>query len=287
MSLETPLTTSIKARLKNKAREQGRPFNDILQFYIIERFLYRLAQSAYAERFVLKGALVLIALDVPSLRPTRDIDLLGQTKNDLQHIADIFRQICLLQLPVADGVWFDSDSISISPIAENTKYSGARIRLMAYLGKARIPIQIDIGFGDALTSAPQQIRYPCLLTDLPAPQIRGYPVETIIAEKVQTMVALGWLNSRLKDFYDVWVLLENIPPSPAVLRDALERTFNYRGTPIPTTIPVAWTEDFAREKQMAWQAFLSRNGLNAPPLVEVVQRLQALLLPHFRVLTRE
>ena len=287
MKRETPLTTSIKARLQNLAREQSRPFNDILQFYIIERFLYRLSRSPFAKRFVLKGALMLVALDVPSLRPTRDIDLLGHTGNDLPSIEDVFRQICVLHVEPNDGVQFDPDSVKAVPIIEKAKYQGVRVHLTAYLGKARIPLQIDIGFGDPLISTPQRIQYPALLPSLPSPELQGYPVENIIAEKVQTMVYLGEVNSRLKDFYDVWVLLQHFPVTGTSLQRALRQTFRSRGTRIPKSIPAAWTERFAAQKQRDWQAFLKRNGLEAPTLSQVIDELRKRLWPQLQAIAEE
>ncbi len=279
MNNEERLAASIKARLQNKARAEKRPFNDLLQLYGIERFLYRLSCSPFRKQFVLKGALMLLALEVPSMRPTRDIDLLGHTSNDLTQAAQVFRQVCQQEVE-PDGLRFDPASIKATRIKEDADYEGVRLQLRAYLGSAHIPLQIDIGFADVLTPAAVDIRYPTLLS-LPAPVLRGYPLETIIAEKLQSMVFLGSINSRMKDFYDLWVLFSHFDMDTPTLQRAIRRTFQRRQTTIPAEVPVAFSEAFAQAKQAQWDAFVARSRLegHVPAFAEVVQFLRATLVP--------
>ena len=260
MKRDVNISASVKARLKNKAREENRPFNDLLQLYGIERFLYRLSLSDYADQFVLKGALMLLTLDLPSLRPTRDIDLLGYTENGVSHILKIFQEISSVDVE-ADGIVFDANGMSATRIKEDADYAGVRVNFYGYLGKALIPIQIDIGFSDVLTPASVPVKYPTLLSLLPAPQISGYPLETIVAEKLQAMIFLGRVNSRMKDFYDIWMLIKNFDFDSRILEKAITRTFQHRNTLIPKGIPVAFTDAFAQEKEKQWKAFLKRNKL--------------------------
>lgn len=276
---DTPQAISIKHRLRNKANEQNRLFNDLLQQYVIERFLYRLSISEYRGIFVLKGALMFVALEMSTMRPTRDIDLLGYTANSPDNISRIFREICVCRVENDDGVYFDPDSIKVVDITKGAAYTGKQVKLKACLGKARIPLQVDIGFGDVLASAPQEMVFPALLPRLPAPRIRGYPVEAIIAEKVEVMLRYGTINTRMKDFYDVWMLTKEIGICEGALKQALRATFRHRGTRIPRDVPVAWTSAFAKEKARAWQAFLKRSRLQAPSLEEVAQQLQSTLWP--------
>lgn len=286
MKRDESLSASVKARLKNKAREENRPFNDLLQLYGIERFLYRLSLSPYANQFILKGALMLLTLDIPSFRPTRDIDLLGNTQNEIAHIIEVFQAICHVEVE-PDGIIFNAEKIHAHRIKEDADYEGVRVLLQGYLGKAVIPIQIDIGFSDVLTPAPVSVQYPTLLS-LPAPQISGYPLETIVAEKLQAMVFLGRVNSRMKDFYDVWMLTENFEFDDKILQEAISRTFQHRNTPIPKDVPVAFTDVFVQEKQDQWDAFLKRNRLktSVPELFIVVKSLRTFFMPIFSLLRK-
>jgi hypothetical protein len=195
------VAVSVHGRLQDRARQEERPFQELLEHFGMERLLFRLSQSAYVDRFVLKGALMLRAWDAPAARPTRDIDLLGHVHNSLENIASIVREFCELQV-VDDGIKFHAASVVPSRIKEGADYQGVRIRLEASLGTARFPMQIDVGFGDTLVPPPTDVTYPTLL-DFPAPHIKGYAMETTIAEKFEAMVTLGTLNSRMKDFHDV------------------------------------------------------------------------------------
>lgn len=194
------LAASVHQLLMNKASQTHRPFNELLQYYAIECFLYRLSKSPYAGKFILKGALMFTAWRLESYRPTVDIDLLGKSDHHVDNIVEITKRICSLPLE-QDGLIFNSDSVTGERIAEDAGYQGVRTRFRANLGTARITLQLDIGFGDVIVPAAQPIEYPAIL-DFPAPQLRGYSKETIVAEKFESMVKLGTLNSRMKDYFD-------------------------------------------------------------------------------------
>jgi Nucleotidyl transferase AbiEii toxin, Type IV TA system len=199
---------SVRQRLLNKSRTQGRPFQELLQYFAMERFLYRLAKSPYSDRFVLKGALLLTAWQAPQSRPTMDIDLEGRVNNQLDHIKEVVATVCEVDVE-PDGIVFNRTSIEVSRIKEDADYEGVRVQFHATLARARIPMQLDIGFGDVITPGPTDIEYPSLL-DFPPSLLRAYPKETVVAEKLEALTALGLLNSRMKDFYD-W------PSSPACI----------------------------------------------------------------------
>ena len=197
---------SVFTRLKNLAKQKGYFFNQLLIRYATERFLYRLSVSAYAAQFVLKGGnLFIIWQNGWSFRPTIDSDLLCFGQADEEHLKIIFRQLCSLPGHLEDGMSYDANSITISTIREDTEYGGTRIVLNAFLGNARIPLQFDIGIGDAITPAAETAYFPVLLGGL-SPKLKIYPKETSIAEKAEAMITKGFANSRMKDFYDIWLL---------------------------------------------------------------------------------
>lgn len=219
----TNLPASVHQRLLNLSQTRGEDFNFLLARYVIERLLYRLSHSAYADSFVLKGALLFLIWAVPVHRPTRDIDLLGYGDSSTQQLEHIFREICLVDV-VADGVTFDPATIQVRPIREEQMHGGQRITLTAYLGRARIPVQVDVGFGDTIVPAAIATSYPALL-DFPAPKIQVYPRESVVAEKLHAMVALDMSNSRMKDFFDVWILARLFAFDGAILVRAFQATF--------------------------------------------------------------
>ncbi|MEA2079138.1 MAG: nucleotidyl transferase AbiEii/AbiGii toxin family protein, partial [Pseudomonadota bacterium] len=194
----------MRQHLLNKARESGRPFNELLQYFAMERFLYRLSKSVHADKFVLKGALMFTAWQAPVTRPTMDIDLLGITDNSVDAIIDIARDICLQQVE-PDGSVFEPDSIGGERIVEDADYGGVRVRFRGTLGTARVIVQLNIGFGDVVVPKPEMADYPTIL-NLPMPRLKGYSRESVVAEKFEAMVKLGVLNSRVKDFFDIWLL---------------------------------------------------------------------------------
>lgn len=273
------LATSVRARLLNTAKAQGADFNQILVRFALERILYRLSQSAYADHFLLKGAL-LFALwyDMPH-RSTRDADLLGFGASDLESIAQTFHDIASIE--VADGIVFDPASVSVEEIRKDAGYAGARVLITAEIAKARCKTQIDIGFGDAVTPGPVHAAYPVLIDDLPAPQLRTYPVYTVIAEKLHAIALLGMTNSRLKDYLDIWVLLDREVLNANTLARAIAATFIRRGMPLPAVLPVGLTDEFSTDtsRQAMWQAFLKKNEIVMTPLPEVVVKLRTTLAP--------
>jgi len=274
------ITASIRQRLLNRARETGRPFNELLQYFAMERFLYRLSRSPYADNFVLKGALMLIAWQAPLSRPTMDIDLLGRIDNSVEAIVDIIRSICRQRVD-PDGIAFDENSIEAGRITEDADYEGIRIRFRGSLGSAKVAMQIDIGFGDVVVPSPEPTDYPTIL-DLPAPKLRGYSRESTIAEKFEAMVKLGILNSRMKDFFDIWLMLRQYDFEGPKLAQAIKKSFSARGTDISAK-PVALTNSFAEEpaKAAQWRGFIRKNRLTnvSQDLGEVVKAIAAFLRP--------
>lgn len=270
----------IRARLTNHAKETDRPFQEVLQYFGLERFLYRLSQSVHGDSFVLKGALLLRVWNTPEARPTRDIDLLGHGKSSVRHLEQISRQLCEMQVE-DDGLVFDASGVSGKRIKEDAEYEGVRVTFVGYLGKARIPIQLDVGFGDAVHPTPKSVSYPTIL-ELPAPRLRVYPHETLVAEKFEAMVKLGLVNSRMKDFYDVWVLSRQLDFDGETLAKAVSLTFSNRGTEIeldPVALSPTFTDSDRVEKQ--WSAFARRTLLGSTPITlsGLREPLREFLLP--------
>lgn len=253
----TNIAASVHARLMNLARTEGRSFNDLLQFYAMERFLYRLSRSAHAAKFILKGALLLRVWDPGAYRTTRDIDLLGRMASDVEAVAEIIASVCRERV-AADGLEFDAASASGERIVEDAEYEGVRITFLGRLGNARVTMQIDVGFGDAVTPAPRQVDYPVLL-DMPVPRLKAYPPETVIAEKFEVMLKRGDANSRMKDFHDIWWLARHREFDGSVLANAIRGTCERRGTEIPSR-PTALTRAFVENpaKAAQWRAFRRR-----------------------------
>lgn len=269
------LAASIRARLKQRADVAKQDFNLTLTHYGLERLLYRLSISAHAPNFLLKGALLFsLWYDLPH-RPTRDADLLGFGPDDIDSAVATFREIC--QIPVEDGIAFDPASVKGAVIRKEAGYGGVRVDLLAKLDGARIALQVDIGFGDAVTPAPEAISYPVLLDDLPAPQLRAYPKYTVVAEKFHAICLLGMTNTRMKDYFDLWVLLGENTLAQAELHRAIEATFNRRKMAMPTSLPAGLSDAFVADviKQTQWNAFLKKNRLDAIALADVVKRLRS------------
>lgn len=274
----TNLPASIRARLKQRADATRQDFNLTLTHYGLERLLYRLSISQYADRYLLKGALLFsLWYDQPH-RPTRDVDLLGYGPDDVETAAATFREIS--QIAVDDGIVFDPASVAGSVIRKEAGYGGVRVDLRATLDGARIALQVDIGFGDVVTPAPEPIHYPVLLDDLPAPRLRAYPKYTVVAEKLHAICLLGRTNSRMKDYFDLWVLLTEEDLAPDELRRAVEATFARRRLAMPADLPIGLSDAFAQDpiKQRQWAAFFKKNGLAPRELAEVVARLRDVFL---------
>lgn len=272
------LPASIHQRLLNKAHESGRAFNELLQYYAIERLLYRLAISEYSELFTLKGALMFNAWGLTNLRPTRDIDLLGHTQNTVDAVLKIFQDLSKLETD-PDGLEFDPVQVQGERIKEDADYEGIRITMPARLGKTRLTIQIDIGFADVITPAPERLDYPTIL-DFPVPHLYGYPPETVIAEKFQAMTVLGMANSRMKDFYDIWMLITNFEFDGMVIQTAIERTFQNRSTDLPDEKHIIFSEEFAESKRNQWSAFSKKlRKENAVAIHQIIATMRGFFFP--------
>lgn len=268
------LAASIRARLKLRADAAKQDFNLTLTHYGLERLLYRLSISPLAGNYLLKGALLFsLWYDQPH-RPTRDADLLSFGPDDIDSAVAAFREICAME--VEDGIAFDPASVKGSVIRKEAGYGGVRIDLLAKLDGARITLQVDIGFGDAVTPAPESVSYPVMLDDLPAPRLRSYPKYTVVAEKFHAVCLLGMANTRMKDYFDLWVLLTEGALESTELRRAIDATFARRQLQVPDTTPSGLSEAFARDttKRAQWTAFLKKNRLQDLNLVDVVTLLR-------------
>jgi hypothetical protein len=268
---------SIRARLKQHADASKQDFNLILTRYGLERLLYRLSVSDQAENFLLKGALLFQLWYGHPHRPTHDADLLGFGASDVPALVSIFRAVTAIA--VDDGIVFDPESATGAEIRKDASYGGVRVDLRATLAGARIALQVDIGFGDAVTPAAQTVHYPTLIADVPAPTLRAYPKATAVAEKAHAITVLGMTNSRMKDFFDLWVLLHDETIDRSELRRAIAATFYRRQTALPVSTPMGLSSDFADDatKQLQWQAFLKRNKLDALELSTVLEFIRARL----------
>jgi hypothetical protein len=274
------LQASVHARLAERARKDGRPFQELLEYFAMERFLYRLSTSPHADRFVLKGALMLRVWEAPAARPTRDIDLLGRMDNSPESLARVFAEVCEAEVE-PDGLVFKATTVKAIRIKEDADYHGVRVRFQGLLGRAKIAMQIDVGFGDVVVPAAKAISYPTLL-EFPAPRLKGYPRETVVAEKFEAMVKLGTLNSRMKDFFDIWLMARKLDFDGAVLARAVTSTFRNRKTaidPAPVALSPAFTDSPTAEAQ--WRAFVRRGKLAQAPerLGDVATALAEFLLP--------
>ncbi len=274
------VAASVRQRLMNTAKETGRPFQEVLQYFAMERFLYRLSLSSHAERFVLKGALMFTVWGAPASRPTRDIDLLGRMNNSVDALINVFREVCQ-QAVEPDGLVFVADGLEGHVIKEDADYAGVRVTFQAFLENARVPMQIDVGFGDTVVPEAVLTDYPTIL-DHAKPRLRAYPKETVVAEKFEAMVKLGQLNSRMKDFFDLWLLSRKYAFDGTTLASAVSQTFQNRQTAINPQ-PIALTAAFANDpiKQTQWKGFLRKSRLDiAPPqLADVIDAIGEFLLP--------
>lgn len=274
------IAASVRQRLQNAAKESGRPFQEVLEYYAMERFLYRLARSPHAGRFVLKGALLFRAWGGAATRPTRDIDLLARVENTVEAVVPIFRAMCGLAVE-PDGMVFDLATVAGVVIKENANYSGVRVTFRATLQNARVLMQADLGFADVMTPGPVPTDYPVIL-DFPAPKLSGYPRETVVAEKLEAMVKLGVLNSRMKDFFDLFVLARRFDFDGATLASAVARTFANRKTAVVSD-PFALSPACAAApgKQAQWKGFVRKARLADAPseLSTVIGEIATFLLP--------
>lgn len=273
------MAASVRARLLSHARETGQDFNLVLTRYALERLLYRLGISHHVEHFLLKGALLFnVWFDIPH-RLTRDADFLSLGSAELAQLEAVFKDVCATV--VDDGVTFRRDTVHAVEIRQQANYAGVRITLLGEIDGALCSIQIDIGFGDAVTPEPEDVEYPVMLSEFAAPKLRAYPRYTVVAEKVEAIVLLGIANSRMKDYFDLWILSRHAEFDGGTLRRAIMTTFNRRKTALPADIPFGLTDDFAKDvqKQAQWSAFLAKNKLGELRLEDVVVSLRGFLLP--------
>jgi predicted nucleotidyltransferase component of viral defense system len=269
---------SARARLQRIATERGDDFQNVLTRYANERLLFRLSQSDHAANFVLKGATLFAVWTGIPHRPTRDLDLLGFGEADIARVRDVFAEVLAVTVP-DDGVRFDASTLKAALIREEQQYGGIRVTLVARIAAAKVNLQIDVGFGDAITPEASQVEVPTLL-DFPAPRLRAYPRETVVAEKVEAIVQLGSANTRMKDFYDLAVLAEKFEFECDVLARALRATFERRKTKLPTTRPVALTSAFFDDpsKKTQWTGFVRKSGVSgANSLAETVAVVAAFI----------
>lgn len=272
------VAASIRQRLLNVAQASGRPFQEVLQYFAMERFLYRLSLSPHADNFVLKGALMLTVWRASASRPTKDIDLLGRMSNHVDDLTSAIKDACR-QAVELDGLDFDPDSVAGIVIKENADYEGVRVTFRGSLQSIPLPMQIDVGFGDIVFPIASMTEFPTIL-DHAAPRLRAYSRETTVAEKFEAMVKLGLLNSRMKDFYDVWLLSRQFDFDGGTLAAAIAKTFANRGTrvtPEPTAFSAAFSSNPAKKTQ--WQAFLRKSRLTEAPndLAKVVEAIATFL----------
>jgi hypothetical protein len=254
------IVASIHARLANEARKTGRPFSEELQYFGIERFLYRLAKTKYADYFILKGGLVLYVMELPLRRPTKDIDFLGSTDNKRDTIIQVIKAATSVPVP-EDGIIFDISTLVVEETQVDANQGGIRAKFTGYLGRAEIPMQIDIGFSDTIFPEAQVISYPAILKEMAGSELKRYPVESIVSEKFHAMERYAEIPSRWKDYYDIWLMSEHFEFSSFSLKSAIAGTFENRGTKIPSTMPISLSTDFAAKNNKKWQQFLKRSNL--------------------------
>ena len=277
--MSTNLAASIHARLLNRAKQRQEDFNLTLTRYAVERFLYRLSWMPAGKNYCLKGALLFdLWFDVPH-RPTRDADLPGFGSRDVDVLADTLREACAIQ--DEDGMAFDATTLTIEEIREEASYGGLRARLVGSLGKARSTVQLDIGYGDAVTPAPTEETYPAMLEGMPSPRLKVYPRATVAAEKLEAIVSLGMANSRMKDYFDLRALAREGALDSILLGEAIAATCKRRGTPIPELLPLGLSDEFYQNatKQTQWKGFIARNKLVSMGLKEVVEEVRDFLAP--------
>jgi hypothetical protein len=266
---------SIQARLKNEAGKQGRPFAEILQYYTMERFLFRLSKTKYAAKFILKGGLLFYVWNIPLRRSTKDIDFRGYVINSRESLLQILREVIAESSP-EDGIVFDPKSISVEKTQIDADYQGIRAKLTAHLGRSKIPVQIDIGFSDEVASKAETVDYPNILPGLKQVRMKGYPKESVVAEKFHAMIRHAELNSRMKDYYDLWLISETFDFDSQPLQKAIETTFRKRDTELPIERPIALTVEYASANQVRWSNFLKKMNLEtneSNDFVTIIQKI--------------
>jgi hypothetical protein len=280
------VAASVLERLRNKSKSSGAPFQQVLQQYAIERFLHRISKSKHAKGVVLKGALLLKTIGIPNARPTMDIDMLRQGKADQATLMALVKDCATLEVD-PDGLDFLPDSVVAEDIAKDAEYKGTRILIDARMSNVRLGVQVDFGVGDVMVPGARMIDYPVFLGG-DTIQLLAYPVESAIAEKLQAMVALGGANSRMKDFYDVWICSNHLDFDTATLLKAIGATFKNRETPVPEEEPEAFTTTFVDAHRVQWNAFVKKMGESelADAFAKVIQDVATFAMPMFRAISR-
>ncbi len=282
MDKNISLTQSIRGKLKHWARTHNLEVEDILYRYCIERFLYRLSQSKYKDQFLLKGSFLFTVWNSSLIhRNTRDVDFLKLGTDEIEIVKGMLRSLCVMDVE-KDGIIFDDKSIEVEPTRELEDYGGLKIRIQSLLGKARVPLHIDLGFGDIVTPGPEEYVLPTIL-DMPAPKLKTYPVYTVIAEKFEVIVERGLANTRMKDFFDLAFLIRKLELERAKVAQALKNTFGRRKTSLPVELPLGLTEKFYldEDKQHQWKGFLMRNRIpmESNTLESTIKELQSFFKP--------
>jgi predicted nucleotidyltransferase component of viral defense system len=282
MAKDKPRNTSasIRQRLLNHSTAIKADPNLVLIWYGLERFLYRLSVSIHNERFVLKGAMLFRLWGGTNFRSTKDLDLEGFLQDEAEVLREVFASICA-QSVEDDGLIFDASSVKVAQIRDTQEYGGFRVLLTAKLGTAILRLQIDVGFGDAITPPPTSTEFPSILSQS-RPRIRVYPRETVVAEKFEAMVQLGMTNSRMKDYYDLWFISSHFEFEGSMLTAAVQATFERRRTEIPRRAPIALTAEYAADVNHVrqWVAFTKSLGVEAlPSLGVVIDKISEFVLP--------
>ncbi len=277
--LQKPLGDSIRQKLKKLSEQRNRPFDEILRYYAMERFLYRLSISPFAENFFLKGGLLLKVLDSMDHRATMDIDLLARTSNQIENLHQIISEVAQV-ICEEDAIAFDIQNLILRKTQTGGDYNGVSASFSARLCSTKMPVLIDIGFNDIIIPKPQKIQYPTLL-EMPEPILLGYTLETVIAEKLESIVKLALVNTRMKDFYDLWMILREHDIQPDSLKDTISKIFTHRGTSLK--YPVAFTQAFyeVKETKQRWNNFLSSMGKNQIHLKDVIEELSSKFIEFF------
>ena len=275
------VATSVREKLLTLAKSKGVVYDMVLNRYALERFLYRLSISPSKSDLVLKGAMLFQIWNREPHRATRDLDLLARGATNPETIEKTLRSICEVEVE-EDGLSIDKQSILVTAIREEAEYGGFRAKFIVRLGSAKIPVQIDFGFGDAITPAATESIYPTLL-GMSEPVLFVYPRETVVAEKLEAIVRLGMDNSRMKDYFDLWFIATTYQDDTSTLTHAISETFHRRRQPVPGEIPVGLTDSFATDpqKQRQWRAFLDRAVGSSLSLQEVVQAVRSFATPLF------
>lgn len=283
------IEASVKAQLKNKAKQMNIPFAEVLQYYGMERFLYRLSKSKYVDKFILKGALMFNVWGLSERRITLDIDFLAHYDNRIVSIEKVIKSVCKT-IVIPDGLFFDPENVKGQLIKEDADYEGVRIKFLGMLERSRIPIQIDLGFGDIIYPKAQEIKYPAIL-DFPQPEFKGYPRESVVSEKFEAIIKLGLLNSRMKDFYDIWLMMRKFKFHGSKLVEALRRTFAHRKTLFPEKLSLFAEEiyDEKSDRQILWKAFLIKNEIQHVPekLFIVAKNIETFLIQPIESIIKE